>query len=310
MSPLLKNMELTASPSPPLQLEELSLEMKMKDFGYDAFSSMTRYLELNQQLSKLKVTDFVSTMTDCDGLERLICALVSHPNIDISIDCINNDLSEQSMDSLSNILQIIPQIRHLELRTADLNQLEIIGNVLSDSSCTLEYIWIYHENDDQDLDPIEQFEQINQIILDALKTNRSLKTLRYNYWEVDHVTDNADCMWPSFSRILCDKSSVDATYNSNHVLESLLINPLNEMPMEIYSLLHLNTNPNKHAVARQKIIRYHTFNNVDFVPSSLPTVLAWVGNEGTLSQLYGIVRNAPNEIRKNLNETEGTSAIN
>jgi hypothetical protein len=284
--------------------------MKMKDLGYDAFSSMTRYLELNQQLSKLKVPDFVSTMTDCGGLERLVCALVSHPNIDISIECVDNDLSEQS---LSNILQIIPQIRHLELRTFDLNQLEVIGNALSDSSCTLEYISIYHEHY-QDLDPIEQFAQINQIILDALKTNRSLKTLRYNYWKVDHVTDNADCMWPSFSRILCDKSSIDATYNSNHVLESLLINPINprkEMPMEIYSLLHLNANPKKHAVARQKIIRYHTFNNVGFVPSSLPTVLAWVGNEGTLSQLYGIVRNAPNEIRKNWNETEGTNnAIN
>jgi hypothetical protein len=69
------------------------------------------------------------------------------------------------------------------------------------------------------------------------------------------------------------------------------------MPIELYSLFYLNTNPNKHAVARQKIIRNHVFDNVDFVPSSLPTVLAWVGNEGTQSQLYGIVRNVPNEVQ-------------
>jgi hypothetical protein len=40
---------------------------------------------------------------------------------------------------------------------------------------------MYHENDEQDLDPSEEFVHINQIVLDALKVNRSLKALRYNY---------------------------------------------------------------------------------------------------------------------------------
>jgi hypothetical protein len=72
----------------------------------------------------------------------------------------------------------------------------------------------------------------------------------------------------------------------------------------------MNRNTNKLAVIREKILRHHKLDKVNFVPTSLPTVFAWLGSAEVdqtlcLSQMYGILRARPHMIRKKVDEARG-----
>jgi hypothetical protein len=105
-----------------------------------------------------------------------------------------------------------------------------------------------------------------------------------------------------FTQLLCNEASIDATYDSNHTLEFFEVNC--KQPAWLRSMLQMNKGTNKHWVARQKIIQTHTFQYVDFEPSSLPLVLSWVGNATSnehimrLAQCYSVVRKAACLVRK------------
>lgn len=89
------------------------------------------------------------------------------------------------------------------------------------------------------------------------------------------------------------------------MLQSIQLNSSdfnNEIPIDLYSLLHANQNTDKLAVARQKILQNYSFENIEFVASSLPKVMSCVGNTDSqmnLSQLYGILRRVPHLVQKN-----------
>jgi hypothetical protein len=76
----------------------------------------------------------------------------------------------------------------------------------------------------------------------------------------------------------------------------------NEVPFDIYGVLFMNRNSNKHAVIREKLLRNHNLDQVNFVPSSLPIVFSWLGDASVdqrlgLSQLFRILRTFPDIIR-------------
>jgi hypothetical protein len=59
-------------------------------------------------------------------------------------------------------------------------------------------------------------------------------------------------------------------------------------------MLHLNSHPDKKAVAREKILRLHEneIESINFKPPALPHVISSVNSTGTprLSLVYGILR--------------------
>ena len=89
----------------------------------------------------------------------------------------------------------------------------------------------------------------------ALVTNKCLRNL------ILHGHEITDMIWGAFSDVLCDDSSVQSTYHSNHTLQSLQINDQwnrMQIPDNIARVLKLNsTNEDKVALARQKIIAIH-----------------------------------------------------
>jgi hypothetical protein len=89
----------------------------------------------------------------------------------------------------------------------------------------------------------------------ALVTNKCLRNL------ILHGHEITDRIWGAFSDVLCDDSSVQCTYHSNHTLQSLQINDQwnrMQIPDNIARVLKLNsTNEDKVALARQKIIAIH-----------------------------------------------------
>ena len=85
------------------------------------------------------------------------------------------------------------------------------------------------------------------------------------------------------SRILCNTTSINDIYSSNHTLEDLSIN--GDRGAELRSLLEMNINRNKSRVAIKKILQYHP--NIDMSPlfeldsgdernlKGLPYVVTW-----------------------------------
>jgi len=126
-------------------------------------------------------------------------------------------------------------------------------------------------------------------LADSLTNNTKLKRLYLESNQIDQsILEN------SFSRVLCDKSSLNATYSSNHTLSNKKLyggfEEEGRMGIQLASLLKLNMGTNKKYVAIKKILRYHP--NIDIEPLfewgsgddrnliALPYVVAWFNRAG------------------------------
>eukprot|EP00985_Skeletonema_marinoi_P012159 scaffold5818_cov186-Skeletonema_marinoi.AAC.2 len=114
----------------------------------------------------------------------------------------------------------------------------------------------------------------------------------------------------AISSTLCDGTSVESIFSSNHTLSS--IEPLFNMDPGIKLLLKMNENDDKVEVARQKIIKYyfleqnnlHELGRMDL--GLLPRVLGYV-DKYEPTRLCEIVRAIPSLVHNNDNEeTIGT----
>ena len=104
--------------------------------------------------------------------------------------------------------------------------------------------------------------------------------------------------WREFPEVLCNKSSIMATFNSNHTLQKVT-NSVTQ-PSSLAAYLQMNQGQNKFHVARQKIIQTHFTGNMDIDMQHfadlelevLPHAISWAGGAG-LSFFYSFVRNNP-----------------
>ena len=90
-----------------------------------------------------------------------------------------------------------------------------------------------------------------RIFANALESNRKLKTLDIRG---NGITTEG---WSSFSKVLCDTSSINNTYLSNHTFQSLCFSSAS-LPSDIQASLALNeSSEDKRQVAIKKIIKHH-----------------------------------------------------
>jgi len=125
------------------------------------------------------------------------------------------------------------------------------------------------------------------ILVNSLANNTKLKILNLHDNSIETSVEDI------FSRLLCNTSSIGATYSSNHTLQELdLYNNIEETRVgrglrseHLQDLLLTNEYENKGLVAIKKILLYHP--NIDMEPlynwdvdgertlKSLPYVIAW-----------------------------------
>lgn len=140
----------------------------------------------------------------------------------------------------------------------------------------------------------------------ALRRCKNLALERLDLRGSDHILVNELPRGDSlvFTRTLCDWTSIDGIYYSNHVFHSLFLDQMNPFCREwrvIHYSLALNKNPNKAQVARQKIMMiYFTgedgeiFIFAEMHENVLPTALEWIGrDEIGFSLMYDVVRSLP-----------------
>jgi hypothetical protein len=136
----------------------------------------------------------------------------------------------------------------------------------------------------------------------VLANNSTLTTLHIGG---DKITGRS---WAALSHALCNKSSIENTYSSNHTLHTLekFDDVRAEIPDDLSTLLRLNKNLDKASVRRQKILIYHFHGTVrgavvKGIPkingmrrSTLPSAMEWMGRDALgFSVMYKVVRGIP-----------------
>ena len=165
----------------------------------------------------------------------------------------------------------------------------VIAASMADPECRLEELTLNSTNiSDEDV----------AMLAASLRNNQTVTTMSCSN---NNITGSG---WNAFSSILCDTTSIDATYNSNHSL--LNLGDASRIPQDVKILLDLNSCQDKGRIAAAKILRTHR--HLDMRPlfgrelDLLPYVIAWLGRfaesrlDLKLSALYEFVRAMPMKV--------------
>jgi Leucine-rich repeat (LRR) protein len=195
---------------------------------------------MHPQLTKLYLSDN-GTMgrNECTALSTLLrCTTTRLQKLDL--DC--NDINDEGVEVLVNALANGNQLKELYLGSNEsitsrgwktlATLLEMPGSAIKKLSVGC--------NDIGDEGAL--------VFANALQNNSTLETL--NLYRCG-ITDEG---WAPFSRLLCDASSVNNTYMSNHTLEE--IRKTNDPYVNKYLLL--NKREDKQQVAMSKILQRHS----------------------------------------------------
>ena len=203
-------------------------------------------------------------------LADIIEALSTHPKLEkLDLPCLN--IGRQECTALANLLRSAANLQKLNLcnnvtgdegvdllvgalansrlRLLDLSSNDVttrgcqsFAGLLDNPNCNLEGLIVQHNNigDDGAL-----------LFANAMATNRKLKTL-------DLRSTGIAEGWSSFSKVLCDTSSINKTFLSNHTLEHVGLGHGATVTPDVEALLALNlSSEDKKQVAIKKILEHH-----------------------------------------------------
>ena len=160
--------------------------------------------------------------------------------------------SDESSDILCHTLRTCTNLTSVTLDNCIGNQNcnidpREIASILEDPNCNIHYLSL--KNNDIDI-------WRATIIANSLASNTKLThlNLQNNGLEEGSIED-------VFSRLLCNASTINDTYSSNHTLKKLVYRRLRSHGTLLVSLLKLNRVTNKGHVAIKKILQHHP--NID-----------------------------------------------
>lgn len=203
-----------------------------------------------------------------------------------------NFIHDEDVTYLANCLaNSNSALRHLDLNycpEVTSSGWRVFAAVLQNPNSALERVYLHLNIIDED---------VMVSLANSLTHNNVLKELFLDYDETKITVGD------TLSNVLCNKSSINATLNSNHTL-GRIINPddddidESELPSDLRFLLQLNRENTKAEAARRKILKVHfcgDFNMQPFIDMNLkvlPYAIAWMArDEYGSSLLYQFVRN-------------------
>ena len=204
---------------------------------------------------------------DDEGIEALVPALANNCN-HLKYLCINasESITTKGWQRIATIL---------ESPTCKLEQFEATGKAYNDD---WELPWLQIQNNIDD-DAAAAFAS-------SLVNNHTLRELKLNGNPL--ITANG---WQDFSNVLCNTTSVNKTFLSNHTLTELLV----RAPPLLQPYLSLNYDSDKKEVATIKILQHHY--DVDMQPffewefKCLPMVVGWLERASSIRMQRGFEPN-------------------
>ena len=216
-----------------------------------------------------------------DGLEVLIQGL---PASVCRLDLNDNEVT---------LARQLPLLRfkwlNLSGNTLSAGGPRVVAASLANKECRLETLHLFRTNIGDEGAPI---------LATSIRSNQRLTCMSLTNGDITETG------WDAFSPILCDTSSITATYSSNHSLQSL--GYCDNMPEDIETLLELNSDEDNSRVAATKILQTHR--HLDIKPffdrklDLLPHVVAWLERfaesrlDLKLSSIFEFVRAMPQEV--------------
>lgn len=279
--------------NPACKLQRLQLNE-----GYIDDDGVTILCNSSIMNSTLRELDFFgNTHITASGL-RTLSTVLSHPMCSLKFLAVgSNNVDDEGVIYLGDALAVNKTLSHLSIRGnigITLYGWRGFSNCLRSPFCALEMLNI----GGCDINGTSA-----GAILSALvgNSNSCLQELHMP----SHDRTLADTDWNLLSCLLCDKTSIDRTYFSNHQLHTVdmtLRYDINLIPSDIASLLAMNANMNKSEVWRAKILKYHYCgSNSDIRPfaqmseSVLPIAIEWIGrDEAGFQLMYELVKGMTN----------------
>ena len=241
-------------------------------------------LSTHLQLEKLILFDMDVGRNECTALAALL-----HPTARLQeLDLGHNDMDDEGVDILMGAI-VNCNLRSLNLSynrsitargwrslasllerpSSNLDELKLIGNHIGDEGA--------------------------RNFVNALASNRKLKTL--NVYGNNITTEG----YSSFSKILCDTSSINKTFLSNHTLTHL--GRWADIPADVNFMLELNqSNDDKKQVAIEKVLSHHR--HFDMRPffewdlKVLPIAINWFERAKSIRNYVGAYHEATIDKRK------------
>ena len=229
---------------------------------------------------------------------RIFSGVISHPMCTLEdLHLGGNDLCDKSAAHLGDALAVNRTVTRLDLscqRTITLQGWWKFSKCLRSATCVLEKLY---------LDEWSITDDMAAVIVWSLKRNNCLKLLSV---QEDFVTIK---VWSVLAHILCDRSTIDTCYSSNHTLTKLRVSSHyhwfgrdSNILWSSLPYLKINKLADKAVVARKKIMlrhfsgertsEIHGFTCMD--ETILPFALEWIGrNNDGYSLMFNVVRGLP-----------------
>ena len=254
---------------------------------------------VNCTLEELDISGNTMTVSGLRSLGKLVRRTTSMH----SLSLVDSAVSDEGLQSFVEGMANCCNLRDLYLscnRLITANGLASLTSLFRAKHCTLCTLFLYG---------IRLGDDGAVALANGLVGNKSLTELRFSSTD-SGITARG---WAAFSRLLCDTSSVNNTYLSNHTLEMVGCSTRRDTPSDIQEYLKLNESQNHGDAAICKILDSHP--DIDVTPlfgfnlMCLPLVVKWFEkaksyldetNESTesfkcrqLSAVYRFIRGMP-----------------
>ena len=193
--------------------------------------------------------DLSNNSIDDEGLQAFTMGMREQCTIE-SLDLYNNEISsgmrclggmsslrrldlernnigdnDEAMEALVEAMESLRNLEYLELSWATTSGLSVLAPALQSERCCLQGLNLCETN-------IEDSWAI--ALANGLRGNKSLTKVCFDHRSLTNVG------WSAFERMLCDTSSINSTYNSNHTLREIGKRYQADYPPLIRALLDLN----------------------------------------------------------------------
>lgn len=198
-------------------------------------------LRMHPQLEVLDLHSMTIGRNECTVLSSLLSCSATQLKI---LNLQDNNIDDEGVEYLVNALTNVKTLQKLDLcsnRSITIKGWKKVSTLLEGPDSKLKMLRMLRTYGNS----IENDGAL--VFAEALTNNSTLKT--FNIEHGNSITD-----WAPFSKLLCDTSSPNKTYLSNHTLHDI---GNIHLPNDIKINLKLNTSANKDWVAMAKILRNH-----------------------------------------------------
>jgi len=255
-----------------------TVSLSRNNISDEAFADIITSMSMHPRIEEVHLNGNRLGKNGCITLATLLkCSCTELKTLNLT----NNEIDDEGIDALVPALENCIHLGILKLddnTSISLRGWQQLASVLEAPDSSLTTLSIEENNVD---------DEVVAIFTSALSSNFTLGTLR-----IGEISTSRH-RWSAFSKLLCDTSSINATYLSNHTLHYL--GPIqNEDPIK--ALLDLNQRyDNEKEVAMIKILQHH--NNFDMMPffewefKVLPLVINWFEKASSITMPRGFEPN-------------------